>query len=134
VATQRSFDIDGDGVRAVLKTLSVRQPWASLIMSGAKDVENRTWSTNYRGRLAIHAASRPDSEGVELYPDVDGPLGAILGTVELLDVVDDSRSKWARPGCWHWLLDDPRPLSRAFKTPGQQSLWDLPKQCRRLLR
>lgn len=39
-----------------MKTLSLWQPWASLIAIGAKQIETRDWSTGYRGALAIHAA------------------------------------------------------------------------------
>jgi hypothetical protein len=39
-----------------MKTLSVRQPHAALICAGVKTVENRTWKTDYRGRLFIHAS------------------------------------------------------------------------------
>lgn len=39
-----------------MKALSIRQPWAWLIVNGYKDVENRTWSTNVRGSVLIHAA------------------------------------------------------------------------------
>ena len=41
---------------AVTHCLSVRQPWASLIVSGFKSVENRSWKTDYRGTIAIHAS------------------------------------------------------------------------------
>ena len=41
-----------------MKALSVRQPWAHLIVTGIKRVENRFWETPYRGPLLIHAASR----------------------------------------------------------------------------
>lgn len=37
-----------------MKTLSVRQPWASLLVSGLKDIENRTWAPNYKGLSLIH--------------------------------------------------------------------------------
>jgi hypothetical protein len=43
-----------------VKTLSVRQPWAWLLVQGIKTVENRTWRTNYRGPLLIHAGGRLD--------------------------------------------------------------------------
>lgn len=43
-----------------LHTLTVQQPWAELIASGIKLVENRCWSTDYRGPLAIHAAKTRD--------------------------------------------------------------------------
>jgi ASCH domain-containing protein len=44
-----------------MKIISIRQPWASLIVSGAKDVENRTWPTRYRGPVLVHASQRADS-------------------------------------------------------------------------
>jgi hypothetical protein len=39
-----------------MKTLSVRQPWASLLVSGLKDIENRMWAPNFKGRILIHAS------------------------------------------------------------------------------
>ena len=36
-----------------MKALSVKEPWASLIRSGKKTIETRTWNTNYRGKLLI---------------------------------------------------------------------------------
>ena len=39
-----------------MKALSITQPWATLIAIGAKTIETRSWSTLYRGDLAIHAA------------------------------------------------------------------------------
>ena len=37
-----------------LPILSIRQPWAWLIVNGYKDIENRTWSTRFRGKVLIH--------------------------------------------------------------------------------
>jgi|LSPZ01.1.fsa_nt_gi hypothetical protein len=42
----------------IYKTLSVNQPYATLICAGVKDVENRDWKTNYRGKLLIHASGK----------------------------------------------------------------------------
>jgi hypothetical protein len=39
-----------------LKTLSIQQPYASLVAYGVKKIENRTWQTNYRGKVLIHAS------------------------------------------------------------------------------
>ena len=39
-----------------MKTLSVRQPWASLLVSGLKDIENRTWAPNFKACIMIHAS------------------------------------------------------------------------------
>jgi hypothetical protein len=44
-----------------MKAISIRQPWAWLIVNGMKDIENRTWKTNYRGQLFIHASSKFDN-------------------------------------------------------------------------
>jgi ASCH domain len=49
--------------RSVLTALTVRQPWAWAITHGQKNIENRTWTTCYRGPLAIHAGSRWDEDG-----------------------------------------------------------------------
>ena len=43
-----------------MKTLSVRQPWANLIVRGIKDIENRSWKTNFRGRILIHAPNKSE--------------------------------------------------------------------------
>lgn len=39
-----------------MKTITIKQPWAWLIASGIKDIENRTWPTKFRGRVLIHAS------------------------------------------------------------------------------
>lgn len=41
-----------------MKALSIKQPWAFLIAHGIKDIENRTWRTNFRGRIYIHASAK----------------------------------------------------------------------------
>ena len=41
-----------------MKALSIRQPWAWLIVNGYKDIENRTWSTDFRGRVYVHAGRK----------------------------------------------------------------------------
>lgn len=98
-----------------MKALTVRQPWASLIAAGVKTIETRSWSTKYRGPLAIHAgawrpwktsadggqraASYIDPLGREMweamrrfeeYPlrwSSTRPLGAVVATCTLSDVV-----------------------------------------------
>ncbi len=45
-----------------MRALSVRQPWAWLIMYAGKDVENRSWRTDYRGEILIHAGKRWDND------------------------------------------------------------------------
>jgi hypothetical protein len=95
-------------------------------MAGIKDVENRTWRTNYRGRLVIHAGSGIDREGMNEHGRLldDYPHGAILGTVELIDCVRDSTSPWAIADNWHWLLADPRPFVMPIPATGRLGLWN----------
>ncbi len=61
----------------LVKALTVRQPWASLIIAGYKDVENRSWTTSYRGRLAVHAGRTLDKEGLDEYADLVESLGEL---------------------------------------------------------
>lgn len=49
-----------------LRAITLWEPWASLIASGVKTIETRSWATKYRGPLAIHAAARPVREKLVL--------------------------------------------------------------------
>jgi hypothetical protein len=82
-----------------MKIASVKQPWASLIVRGVKDIENRSWSTIYRGPLLVHASLKPDqitSEEVEerYGSPTGGPYGCVVGIVDLVDVRTLSTSRW----------------------------------------
>jgi hypothetical protein len=93
------------------KVLSIRQPWAHLILNGIKPVENRTWSTRHRGLLLIHAPMtyHHDPELEQRYRlDPDELIrGAVLGVVELVDIVTDHRSPFFC-GPFGWVLKNPR--------------------------
>lgn len=95
---------------ATVRALSVRQPWAALIVDGVKDVENRTWSTPHRGPLAIHAARTPVEVIASRSPLEHYTFGAVIGVVDLVDVVRNHPSEWSIDGCYHWLLARPRRL------------------------
>jgi hypothetical protein len=105
-----------------MRSLSIRQPWAWLIIQGHKDVENREWSTDYVGPLLIHAsktaAKREYAELRETLHEEMGILvpelevierGGIVGMVDLLGCADDSDSPWYT-GAIAWRLANPRPL------------------------
>lgn len=88
-----------NGIRPIPKTaLSIQQPWAGLIVDGVKPVENRTWSTDVRGWIAIHAGKKVDDDGIrwldvhdiELSPSA--PRGGIVGVAFLSRVVTASAS------------------------------------------
>lgn len=104
--------------------ISLRQPWASAVFVAGKDVENRSWWTEYRGRLWIHASLRPS-------PTPNGtlrvaleclPRGVILGSVELIDIVENARSRWSVDGSFHWLLGSPCPLATPIPHRGRPGL------------
>lgn len=82
-----------------MKVLSIRQPWAALIIAGHKDIENRTWETRLRGTFAVHASQKIDPIGVEFAREhgIEIPplvCGAVIGTVDLVDCVTHSESPW----------------------------------------
>jgi hypothetical protein len=86
-----------------MKALAIRQPWATLIARGYKDIENRTWRTSFRGRFLVHASLKFDHEGYAWVQSEIGlslpapssyPRGGIIGSVELVDVVEESASPW----------------------------------------
>ena len=95
-----------------MKALSIKQPWASLIAHGVKDIENRTWKTHFRGRIFIHASGKPDKEPYEIFTDEQASLfinsdldfeilksykepSQIIGEVDIIDCVVNHPSIWA---------------------------------------
>ena len=110
-----------------MKALTVRQPWASLIVAGIKDVENRSWSTKYRGKLGIHAGMRIEIQALDDYGYLLGdrppPRGALIGSVTLVDCIRNSKSEWAERGAWHWVLTDAHAIVHPRKMNGRLGLW-----------
>jgi hypothetical protein len=121
-----------------MKALSVLMPWAGLIMYCGKDVENRTWCTNYRGRILIHASKKPEQNYNELLDALTlgyaenyavfrkkflADCGNIIGSVELIDCVRNSESRWAESGMWHWVLKDAKPC-KLIPVKGALGLWE----------
>lgn len=105
-----------------MRTLSIRQPWAWLIVNGHKLVENRDWSTPFRGRFLIHAGSqmvRRDywdtvehlkaEMGIEVPHFLELPFGGIVGAATLVDVVTAMDDPFF-VGPYGFVLKDSRPL------------------------
>lgn len=109
--------------------LSVQQPWASLICSGIKDIENRRWQTDYRGRLYIVASSKNAASRLEkgefpaiwrteikklqergLFPDFSElHQSAVIGYVDIVDCTgEEVDSIWSmgtlQEGNINWIL------------------------------
>jgi hypothetical protein len=103
-----------------MRTLSLRQPWAWLVVNGYKDIENRSWRTNHRGPLLIHASSNQADftpqkivmiqrkYGVFVPSTVE--FGGIVRVVEVVDCVGKHSSKWKFRDSWGWILQNPRRL------------------------
>ena len=73
-----------------MKVLTIKQPWATLIMQGDKRFEFRSWQTKYRGELLIHAGKAIDKEAMKRlskYLPKELPYGKILGKVKLVDCI-----------------------------------------------
>jgi hypothetical protein len=109
----------------------VRQPWAWAIVTGFKDVENRTRRTNHRGPLLIHAARQMDPEGFKnlwelgVYRKLPNQLalGALVGVVEIVDCVTDADSPWANSSSWHWVLRRPSEFNTPLTCKGSLGLF-----------
>jgi hypothetical protein len=104
-----------------MKALSIRQPWAYFILHVGKDIENRNWHTNFRGRCLIHAAKGMTdhdfsdawefAEGIlhrrlPMLHDGDMPRGGIVGSVEIVDCVTEHASPWFA-GVYGFVLRNP---------------------------
>ena len=128
-----------------MKTLTIWEPWASLIMMGLKRYETRGWATHYRGPLAIHAAKRWTKFQREFTEELidrgfsvldngwEPQLGKILGRVTLASVspVNNLRRLSRKelllgnfsPGCYGWMLENPIRLPTPILHQGRQGLW-----------
>jgi ASCH domain len=114
-----------------MKALSTRQPWAHLIVNGIKRIENRSWRTNYRGPMLIHAGIRWYDEPLEEIEERhavtiprDLSLGGIVGAVDLVDVVERADDPFFC-GPFGWVLANARPV-RFRPMSGQLGLFEVP--------
>ena len=69
-----------------MKALSLKQPWAELVVSGKKTVELRNWNTSFRGEFLVHASQTPNKEAMERMGFTTLPTGCIVGKATLVDV------------------------------------------------
>lgn len=152
-----SVDGNAGGVNAipsesgveVIKCLSVRAPWWWWIVYGGKDIENRDWSTDYRGPVAIHASKWWTNVGFQ--DDWDSALdmagdtsplrhlsekwtarrikdlgGHIVGIVDIVGCVRQSASRWFA-GKYGFVLANPRPLPSTVPVKGKLGFFNIPR-------
>jgi len=114
-----------------MKALTVRQPWAWLIFHG-KDIENRTWQTKHRGTTAIHTSAKVDmnaynwliEQGHKLPPTEELVCGQIIGTVDIVDCVQEHPSPWKEAGTWGFVLENQKELEVGIPCKGKLNFWD----------
>jgi activating signal cointegrator 1 len=136
-----------------MKALSLTQPWASLIVTGAKQIETRSWFTSYRGQLLIHAAkgfprwAKETADEEDFRNGLNGltwqqlPTSAILCRVELMACVkttevDKLRTAGIVPqiqelkfgdyaeGRWAWGLRLIEVFAEPIPAKGALGLWE----------
>lgn len=133
-----------------MKALTLTQPWASMVAIGVKTYETRSWSTPYRGPLAIHAAKGWPEEARRfammnglvqtavgngaLGYDRPIPLGYVIAVCELVDVqptggfapneTEASLGNWD-VGRFAWKLENVRQVPWVL-VRGMLGLWECP--------
>jgi hypothetical protein len=119
--------------------ISIRQPWVELIFNHGKDIENRDWRTNVRGRILLHAAKTNSKtqifdalqwckQAVGVNPEIDPAVisfGCIVGHVDLVDCVEQSESPWF-VGRFGFVLRNPVAFARPIPYRGQLGFFDVP--------
>ena len=126
----------------MIPALSIRQPWAWLIVNGHKDIENRDWPTVFRGELLVHAGqtlTRPfyDTTVAELSaaglcpPDLpafeDLPRGGLVGWTNVVACVQEHPSPWKLEGSRGFVLRDSRPIP-FVPWKGRLGFFNVPKE------
>jgi hypothetical protein len=69
-----------------MKALSLKQPWAELILQGKKKIELRKWNTHFRGNFLIHCSKISDKKNMDKFGFDNLPLGFIIGQANLVGV------------------------------------------------
>ncbi|MXV16856.1 ASCH domain-containing protein [Hufsiella ginkgonis] len=128
-----------------MKTITLRQPWATLMARGYKKLETRSWATKHRGPLLIHASkqiSKADLELCKIYPfnlfvgdPGKLPLGCIVGAVNVTDVhrtedvvvsINGRERAFGdySEGRYAWRCINAQEFADPIYTKGALSLWD----------
>lgn len=129
-----------------MKAITLIQPWATLVALGEKRIETRSWKTNFRGELAIHAGKRID-KGVfnqPFYNEVLKKYGitpdniktsAIIATCKIADVIKTESLRYRiseqelafgnyEPNRFGWILEDLNQIEPIEDVKGMLGLWN----------
>lgn len=103
-----------------MKAISLKQPWANMVVSGKKTIETRKWKTKYRGPLLIVSSKEPQIE----------PFGYALGVVDVLDCVkmmpehEEAACIEVYDKAQAWFLENPRHI-HPFPVGGKLNVYDV---------
>ncbi len=124
-----------------MKVLTIKQPWATLIIQQDKRFEFRSWQTKHRGELLIHAGKGIDKEAMKrlakYIPD-DIPRGKILGKVTLMDCIkmspefkqkllEENKDIYTESSFkenYGWQLENVEVFEEQIEAKGKLSLWE----------
>lgn len=128
-----------------MKVISIIEPWASLIKEEIKEIETRSWKTNYRGKIYIHASLKKVSKKdekinnlVSLLEDKDFKYGHIIAEAELVDCIymDEQFLKEIKEnnqeyicgeyslGRYAWKLSNIKVLDKPIPAKGNLGIWN----------
>jgi hypothetical protein len=115
-----------------MKCLSVQQPWSWLLCKGIKDVENRSWETEFRGPFFIHAGKKIDTgsalhflgSGIEFPERFE--TGAIVGAAVLTNCTRVQRSDWHQHGQFGFYVESPILFKKPVPWRGKLGFFDVP--------
>lgn len=122
-----------------MKCLTIKQPWASLIVEGYKEYEFRSWKTNYRGKILIHAGLSKEQimiDKIKCY-NLEYVSGAIIGEAEIIDciLVDERFDNYLNKinylvygnnhvGSYAWKLTNIKKYQEPIYIKGKLGLWE----------
>lgn len=113
-------------MNGIHKAIAIKQPYAYLIAHGLKPIENRSWSSKYRGSLLIHASAKPDPYLDDICTAIERDLkitlpdefdtGGIVGHVTMTDCkdsfpMDDDTIRYWYTGEWGHVYADAYPVA-----------------------
>ena len=124
-----------------MKVLTIRKPWASLIINGYKKYEFRSWKTNYRGKILIHTSQKIEKEMLSRFKDykLNCVSGSIIGEAELTDciLVDEEFNQNLRKidnvvygksnhvEKYAWKLENIKKYDKPIPMKGKLGLWNI---------
>ena len=126
-----------------MKVLTIKEPWATLIIEGYKKYEFRSWKTNYRGKILIHAGKSFEKNTIDKFKDysLSFSCGEIIGEAYITDCIKvtkelDKELNKINPlvygnsnhiGNYAWKLENVKRYDKTIKINGKLGLWNYDK-------